>query len=146
MNIVEGCLINAAKEGHISAIGHQCNCMGKMGAGVAMTIKNEFPEAYQAYISDSRMLGYYSMYDYDNLKVFNLYGQQRYGRDKRHTNYISLTLSLIRSIGNHNLKNLALPYGIGCGNAGGSWFVVEDLLIDIEKITGCNITLYRLGG
>ena len=30
-------------------IAHGCNCMGVMGAGVALQIKKHFPEAYKSY-------------------------------------------------------------------------------------------------
>lgn len=42
----------------------------------------------------------------------------------------------------HYQKTIALPYGIGCGLAGGSWDVVYKI-ID-ETFDDYNVTLYKL--
>lgn len=33
-------------------IAHGCNCIGLMGAGIARTIKNRYPEVYEAYYDE----------------------------------------------------------------------------------------------
>ena len=48
MKIIEGDLIKLAIEGEFDVIIHGCNCFGSMGAGIAKSIKNTFPEAYVA--------------------------------------------------------------------------------------------------
>ena len=64
MNIVTGDLIKLALEGNFDVIIHGCNCFGTMGAGIAKTIKAEFPEAYKADLAtekgDKSKLGTYS--------------------------------------------------------------------------------------
>ena len=47
MKIIEGNLITLAKAGRFDVIVHGCNCFCTMGAGIAKSIKLEFPEAYQ---------------------------------------------------------------------------------------------------
>ena len=48
MKYIKGDLIKLALTGNFEVIAHGCNCMCTMGAGIAKTIKSEFPEAYQA--------------------------------------------------------------------------------------------------
>ena len=48
MNIVKGDLIKLAKQGESDVIVHGCNCYCTMGAGIAKSIKSNFPQAYQA--------------------------------------------------------------------------------------------------
>ena len=48
MKYIKGDLIKLALIGNFEVIAHGCNCMCTMGAGIAKTIKSEFPEAYQA--------------------------------------------------------------------------------------------------
>lgn len=48
MRIVHGDLIKLALAGEFDVIIHGCNCQCAMGAGIAKTIRDVFPEAYQA--------------------------------------------------------------------------------------------------
>ncbi|MES0862489.1 macro domain-containing protein [Ruegeria sp. SCPT10] len=48
MKKVKGDLIHLAMDGHFDVIIHGCNCFHTMGAGVAKTIAQRFPEAYEA--------------------------------------------------------------------------------------------------
>jgi O-acetyl-ADP-ribose deacetylase (regulator of RNase III) len=48
MKVVTGDLLKLALEGHFDVIVHGCNCQCAMGAGIALSIKNQFPEAYEA--------------------------------------------------------------------------------------------------
>lgn len=48
MKTVQGDLIKLALDGVFDTIIHGCNCQCTMGAGIALTIKQVFPEAYAA--------------------------------------------------------------------------------------------------
>lgn len=48
MKIVQGNLLQFALVGEFDVIVHGCNCQGTMGKGIALAIKQEFPEAYDA--------------------------------------------------------------------------------------------------
>jgi len=50
MNIVEGDLLSL-QEGILV---HGCNCIGAMGAGVALHIRNRWPSVYRAYVQKHR--------------------------------------------------------------------------------------------
>lgn len=48
MRVIQGDLIQLALNGKFNLIIHGCNCFCTMGAGIAKTIKDTFPEAYKA--------------------------------------------------------------------------------------------------
>jgi type IV secretory pathway TrbL component len=64
MQTEKGDLIQKARAGEFDVIVHGCNCFCTMGAGIAKTIKQVFPAAYQADLAttagDQAKLGTYS--------------------------------------------------------------------------------------
>lgn len=40
-----------------------------------------------------------------------------------------------------NHTSIAIPYGIGCGLAGGDWAIVEGMIEEV--LGGCEVTVYR---
>ena len=48
MKSVDGDLIALAASGSFDVIAHGCNCMCTMGAGLAVAIRQAFPEAWEA--------------------------------------------------------------------------------------------------
>jgi O-acetyl-ADP-ribose deacetylase (regulator of RNase III) len=48
MKTVRGDLLELALEGRFDVVIHGCNCQNSMAAGIAKTIRNRFPEAYEA--------------------------------------------------------------------------------------------------
>ena len=80
---------------------HQVNCQGKMGSGVALAIRNKFPNVYNEYIfkhnNEGTKLGDLQIVEINsncrNTKehsqfVANIAGQFNYGYDgKRYTSY-----------------------------------------------------------
>ena len=48
MNVVTGDLLRLALDGRFDVIVHGCNCQCAMGKGIALSIKQQFPEAYDA--------------------------------------------------------------------------------------------------
>jgi len=123
------------KEGIIC---HQVNCKGKMGTGIALSIKRKWINAYDDYIkayNDGNLfLGnvIISRVDY-NLFVAHCCGQDRYGRDKKYTNYNALKecFKKVKKYANIYRLNIYVPYKIGCNNAGGDWKTVLDIIEEI---------------
>lgn len=119
---------------------HQANCFHTMGAGIALSIKQKYPEVYEAdkaagIRGDSNRLGSFSFAKTKDGKVgYNLYGQYNYGRQSRFTSYDAVCNGLIK-ICNHadslGLKKLGLPKGMGCVLGGGSWRIVRAIIDDI---------------
>ena len=127
---------------------HQVNCQGVFGRGIAGQIKTMFPEVEKTYRIitkqwqeqaggiTSGLLGRVSAQPVElNGRWFliaNLYGQDNYGKNGIYTDYRAL-LQAVTEIRDFvdvrgKLEKVAFPYGIGCGNAGGDWNKVEEII------------------
>ena len=123
------------KEGLIC---HQVNCMGKMGTGIALAIRQKWLKSYedyiQAYEDNQLYLGnvIISRVDY-NLFVAHCCGQYKYGRDKRYTDYKALKqcFEKVKEWSNIYRLQVYIPYKMGCNNAGGKWKVVSEIIEEI---------------
>ena len=86
MQRIKGDLIKLAIKGDFDVIIHGCNCFCTMGAGIALTIKKVFPEAYQADLQtnkgDKEKLGNYTSATIHRnghqITVINAYTQYHY--------------------------------------------------------------------
>lgn len=128
-------------------IAHQVNCKGVMGAGLALQIRRVYPIVFTKYAKACNMmsdlLGKIQIVHTPKHVVANLFAQEAYGRDRRYTDYDALTSCLVKLrdyMRTNELTSLALPYGIGCGLAGGNWQVVESILNKVFT-PDCGITV-----
>jgi len=133
-------------------IGHQVNCMGVMGAGLALSIRKAYPQAYDDYKeahSKSRLfLGNIIVSEISTEPPFfimHMCGQHLYGREGQYTNYKALEICLKKihkfrdvhygAFGKYGtfggMLPIYFPYRIGCGLAGGNWKTVLEI---IERI------------
>ena len=83
----------------VEVIGHQANCQNTFGSGIARSIREMFPAAYYADTDSHRehknSLGNYSAAYINsgdrkgtNISIiYNLYGQNLFGKEKRQTNW-----------------------------------------------------------
>lgn len=149
IKIVEGDLLAGSEY----LIGHQVNCQGAMGSGIAKQIRASYPQVYDSYAAHCRtkkpeqLLGDCQFVKMENRIVANLFGQLHYGRQAiRYTNYEALGLALktFKEYAQQTGTACALPYLIGCGLANGEWDEVESRLQDI--FSDYPLTLYRYGG
>lgn len=129
MKITRGNLLDVSS----GIIAHQVNCQGVMGCGVAGAIRQRYPHVMRIYDSGLSLGDCKFTAATPSLFVANLAGQLNYGRNKQHTNYAALESALTKlSAVSHSLDlPVYLPYGLGCGNAGGDWTIVSEL---IERI------------
>ena len=150
MLYVKGDLIQAMKQGNVQCIAHQSNCFNTMGSGVALAIKNAFPEAYEADCKtirgDEWKLGGFTMAATVDGYVFNLYGQYKYGKDgKQYTDYTAIESSLrnmackLRTLG--FAGTIGLPK-IGAGTGGGDWSIISQIIK--EELGGWEVIIYEL--
>lgn len=150
IKIVEGDILKASED----IIGHQVNCMGVMGAGLAKQIRNKYPIVYKRYVrlvsghNKESLLGFIQTIDtYDGKIIANIFGQLYYGRGGTHTSYDALKQAFERLLymakNRHKFKGMtiALPYGIGCGLAGGDWNKVYKIIQEVFSDYG--VTLYK---
>jgi O-acetyl-ADP-ribose deacetylase (regulator of RNase III) len=136
---------------------HQVNCFGVMGAGLAKQIKNRYIKAFNEYQKlckeknyDYSLLGTAQIVPCYGIKVgdfkiiANIFGQYRYGTGVIQTNYEALEVGFrqVRDYADNHGFSIAIPYGIGCGLAGGDW----DKVYWIIKTTFDNrdVTIYKI--
>lgn len=155
---LQGDLIKMAKECKFDVIVHGCNCFCTMGAGIALKIKENFPEAYEAdkktVYGDYKKMGTYTSAvhfvgnDRFPLLIINAYTQFTYkgipGVDKNmRLSYTYLKECLYRI--NKKFSGSGLKIGlpkIGCGLAGGSWSKVSKIIEREFKDLDYTVVIY----
>ena len=113
---------------NFSVIGHQVNCLGVMGAGLAKQIKDKYSEVYIEYLKfckkENPLGNVLLVKTHKDLYIANLFGQFSYSIKTKQTDYNALKSALIKlknQMLQNNLQTLGLPYKLGCGLAGGDW-------------------------
>jgi O-acetyl-ADP-ribose deacetylase (regulator of RNase III) len=149
---------------------HGCNCRGVMGSGVALAVKNKWPEAYAGYKqmctswAPDKLLGEITfvqitkvpdLVDYGKpLIVCNMFTQLNYGSDgKRYASPEAIRLSL------HRALEILPPYvrqlrqdaffsfpvysvKVGCGLGGLDWATeVEPIYREISQLHNIDIII-----
>lgn len=136
---------------------HQVNCQGVMGAGIALQIKKRYPIVYEKYkeYCDSNplynILGTAQIVQVDRFTfVANLFAQETYGKLKpgtTYTNYTALKNAFIDisiNADKYGYRSIAIPYGIGCGLAGGDWDKVWGIINEVFMFTSLSVQVWRL--
>jgi O-acetyl-ADP-ribose deacetylase (regulator of RNase III) len=137
------------------AILHQCNCVTKVGMGLSHDLFTKYPFAdIYARRQIPNAPGTIDVRQQNGKMIINLFGQyypgqSRYDGDlaKDRINMFCQALRQIELmlIDTNRIKSLALPYGIGCGLAGGSWSTYHELLkLFAERNPSVQVVLYRL--
>lgn len=141
LHLIKGDLLQLAVDGRFQVIVHGCNCYHTMGSGIALQIKEQFPEAYRVDLRTARgdynKLGTYSVFQHKdpNFFIVNAYTQFDYGyTTKDRFEYLAFELILQKLCyqfeGSH--MNIAFPH-IGMGKAGGDPPKIFNLLEQFEK-------------
>lgn len=116
-------------------IGHQVNCMGVMGGGLALQIKQRYPQVFHTYAAKRDwILGDCQIVEVDpRLYIANLAGQYDFGRDKQYTDEFALESAIrpARDFADANGFKLYLPYMIGCGLGGGNWDYISERVAEV---------------
>lgn len=150
----KGNLLDAEED----AVVHGCNCKKTMGSGVALALRNKWPEVYQADVdydefAGREKIGKFSWVDImrggERVKtVYNLYTQVNYlPRGVDHFEYEGFRTglnSLLTHMASINLNSLAMPK-IGAGLAGGNWRDIKKIIKEVlDNHQGMVITIYEL--
>lgn len=134
---------------------HGCNAQGVMGSGVALAIRNRFPQAYKsyrdAYLADNLTLGSVIIVPCeDNLGlkyIGNCITQKFYGRqNKQYCDYDAIfnCLTSVKSFCEElSIETFAMPK-IGCGLGGGSWNIVLPIIQTIFSSSYITPVIYDL--
>ena len=112
---------------------HQVNCRRVAGTGLALQIRNRWPEWHDVFRANRPHLGDIHYWRADtNLIIASLYSQYDYGRSQRRTNYAALgsCMMMLRNFDNMDNKHICFPYFYGCGLGGGDWEIVRQIITD----------------
>ena len=118
-----------------------------MGAGLARQIRDKWPVVFDEYVKvcNPEKLGDFQVVQVaPQLYVANLFGQLSFGRDKRQTNYAALGTALFRAMKEHPDATFRVPYGLGCGLAGGNWVTVLNLIEEAANAWNVNVEIWVL--
>ncbi|GAB6145958.1 macro domain-containing protein [Desulfocicer niacini] len=148
MKIVNGDLIKLAMEGKFDVIIHGCNCFCAMGAGIARSIKMQFPEAFQADLAtekgDRSKLGAFSQANFvqngHELAVINAYTQFHYSGKEVLADYDAIRSVFKKLKAQFSGKRFGFPL-IGAGLAGGDWQVISEIIN--QELQGEDFTLVK---
>ena len=126
------------------AIVQQVNYQGAMGAGVALAILKRWPVAKTEYLAHCKDKSPESLFGgiqitplKDDLLLINSFSQLDYGTHQKQTNeqlLIQNIRSAARLITHKPDQYVYVPYGIGCGLAGGDWSVVYEGIKDLDNL------------
>lgn len=164
VEIIDGCLFKALDNGEIDVIAHCVNCVPRMSSGIAASIRTKYPDDYTFYINHTRLLldsGYDPLGRICHLdKIINLYGQRLDLTEYCKINNIDINSNFTkpRLIDYYNLgkallklrdlsirKNITvgIPFNMGCGKAGGKWWIVSKLISIAFSSRLAKIKIYR---
>jgi len=144
ITIISGDLLNTSAK----YICHQVNCQGVMGGGVALQIKNLYPEVFSSYLkyikNHKDLLGTVLPVQIDSGQIIlNLFSQYGCGFGMRNTNYDAMKSCLRKILDLTEPEDtIAMPYLIGCGLGGGDWTVVYSLIDSV--LSERKVELYKL--
>jgi O-acetyl-ADP-ribose deacetylase (regulator of RNase III) len=135
MKILCGDLIELAKAGEFDVIIQGCNCQCRMGRGIALTIKQQFPEAYtadcQTKIGDRDKLGTFTTVhinrDGYDFKIVNGYTQFNWQGEGVLADYDAIR-SVFRQV-KEQFKGQRIGYPkLGAGLARGDWEIISKII------------------
>ncbi len=119
---------------------HQVNCQGKMNSGVAIAIREKWPEVYAAYskVEHLEMLGHIQHVYIGNVNgkdkgIVNMFAQYTYGYDgRRYTSYDAFW-SCLGEIKHYMMpgQRIAFPARIGCVRGGANWNVILAMITEV---------------
>jgi O-acetyl-ADP-ribose deacetylase (regulator of RNase III) len=138
------------KAGHIV---HGCNAQGVMGSGVALGVKQDFPQAYEAYTQVYTKHGLklgqaYPVLINPNLMIWNAVTQNLYGKGSRMVSYdaVEECFSVVNYfIHEHEADQKQAPTMevhiplIGSARGGGNWEIIREI---IEQTMDYPVTLW----
>ena len=131
---IVGDLIKSAENKEFDVILHGCNIFCTMGSGIARTIREKYPEAYDvdcATISGDRSkLGTIThTVNVPDLTIVNCYTQEKYGggANEVYADYDAIEKCLIAVKEKFGNKKVGMPL-IGAGLARGDWSIILPII------------------
>ena len=137
MLTIRGDLLQLALDGKFDVIVHGCNCQCQMGKGIALSIKQRFPEAYTADCATSKgdpaKLGTVSIAEIKResrtFHVVNGYTQFHWRGTGVKADYEAIRKVMRAVKAKFAGKRIGYPK-IGAGLAGGDWETIVSIIDD----------------
>jgi O-acetyl-ADP-ribose deacetylase (regulator of RNase III) len=135
MKTVAGDLVTLALDGQFDVIVHGCNCFCTMGAGIALVIQEEFPEAYAADLltakGDRNKLGTFSHATVNRngheITIINGYTQFHFHGESVLIDYDAVRSVFAKVKQRFSGKRIGYPK-IGAGLGGGDWTKISAII------------------
>ena len=151
VEVVENSNLLDVQEGIIC---HQTNCIGVMGGGVALQIREKWPKVYKDYSDEcavfkedpKRLLGHVQdVLVKENLVVANCYGQVFPGHGLM-TDYKAwdTILDKLKDLSSFFSLDLHFPWMVGCGLAGGDWAIMRKKIEDAFSSSSHHVYIHKL--
>ena len=136
-------------EEDVEALVNPVNCVGVMGAGLALAFKKKYPDNFYAYrkmCPDTMVPGNLFLYresDDSNPKYIINFPTKDHWSDPSRLEYITSGLKSLRNVvKTRNLLSIAMP-ALGCGLGGLEWDTVRELIIATMNIEGVIVTVFE---
>lgn len=114
---------------------HGCNNRGVMGAGLALAVKQKYPNVYNFYRNEWEQRNGFILGEVQfsyvawNKIICNAITQDGYGRDKRYTDYDAIRQAFKTIYPLARVDNIPVHFPkIGCGLGGGDWNIVKNII------------------
>jgi O-acetyl-ADP-ribose deacetylase (regulator of RNase III) len=141
MKIIRGDLIELAKAGEFDIIVQGCNCQCRMGRGIALAIKQQFPEAVaadmQTVTGDRAKLGNVTTAKIDrdgyNFTIVNGYTQFHWQGEGVLADYDAIRSVFRRVKTQFSGQRIGYPK-LGAGLARGDWAIISQIIT--EELAG----------
>lgn len=118
----------------LPAIGHGCNTVGSMGAGIAREVRRRWPDCYREYAELCRAgrftIGGFHAWEGDGIVVYNLATQVRPGKDARLDAVRDAVTAALADARTRGIPRLGLPR-VGAGIGGLDWSHVREVLLEV---------------
>jgi len=133
------------------AIGHGCNCEGYMGSGVAFTVKNKYPLAFNKYRAACRV-GSFQPGSIQTVKcrtkiIVNMGTQAKIvrkdGSGGAKPEWIKKCLQLVENnYEKRGFDSIAFPI-VGCSLGGLNWADIKPIFIEIFEKSNLKVVVYE---
>ncbi len=131
------------------------NCVGVMGAGIALSFKRKFPKMFSSYREMCKLgnvkVGSMTIitvprYNEDTILVINFPTKQHWKNPSKISYIKDGMKSLVAEIKRLGIKSIAIPH-LGCNNGGLSWKDVKPIVYEaLEPISEeVEITVVKYG-
>lgn len=154
MKYIVGDILTPNTDDKAVIVCHQVNCQGVMGAGLAKQVKRMYPDVFELYKEKCSQIAagiggvgdvqFCCVLSSSGYIIANIFGQDRYGRDRQYTDYNGLKKAFEKIAVSFPHYTIRIPYMMGCGLGGGDWSIVKKIIEDTLELTGINVEIWSL--